>query len=164
MDGVRGISSPTAAAAALPGKPSFEVIEVNFKGGGSGNLESKDHRSFVWEEVLDNIHHSNQAVYVEIDPQTNVITEVLVPMSVKVGIVTTLENADVEIELIVSHAKHYIRRSNPDFQKLSDALKKAKDEDKDVLVTEALNTHDIIDIKPNPNLMALAEVMRQAGE
>ncbi len=160
VDGVRGISSPTETTAVVPGKPSVKVIEVNFNGGGSGNLELKDHRSLVWKEVLDNIRHPNQSVYVEIDPQTNVITEVLVPLSVKVGIITPLDNDDTEVELTVSHVKHYIRRSSPDFQKLSDALKKAKDEDKDVLVTEALNTHDIIDIKPNPNPMALAEVMR----
>lgn len=158
MDGVRGLSSPIEAVAAVAGEPSARVIEVNFDGGGSGNLELKDRRSVVWADVLDNIRHSKQSVYVEIDPQTNVITEVLVPLSVKVGIIKPLDNADVEVELTISQAKHYIRRSNPDFQKLLDALKKAKDEDKDLLVTEAPNTHDIIDIRPNPNPMAPAEV------
>jgi hypothetical protein len=159
VDGVRGLSSPIEAAAAVEGEPSARVIEVNFDGGGSGNLELKDHRSVVWADVLDNIRHSNQSVYVEIDPQTNIITEVLVPLSVKVGVITPLDNDDVEVELTISQAKHYLRRSNPDFQRLLDALKKAKDEDKDVLVTEALNTHDIIDLRPIPNPMAPAEVI-----
>jgi hypothetical protein len=39
VDGVRGLSSPIEAAAVVPGKPSTKVIEVNFDGGGSCNLE-----------------------------------------------------------------------------------------------------------------------------
>ena len=77
VDGVRGFSSPIEAAAAVVGEPSARFIEVNFDGGGSGNLELKDRRSVVWADVLDNIRHLNQPVYVEIDPQTNVITEVV---------------------------------------------------------------------------------------
>ncbi len=159
VDGVKGLSSPTEAATVLAGKPSVKVIEVNFDGGGSGYLELKDRRSVVWADVLDNMRHLKQSVYAEIDPQTGVITEVLVPLSVKVGIITPLDNADVEVELIVSQAKHYLRRSNPDFQKLLDSLKKAKDENEDVLVTEDPNTHDIIDIRPNPNPIVPAEVI-----
>ncbi len=159
VDGVRGLSSTTEAAASVIGKPPARIIEVKFDSGMSGNLELKDRRSAVWADVLDNIRQSNQSAYVEIDPQTNVITEVLVPLAVKVGIITPFDNGDVEVELIISHAKHYLRRSNPDFQKLSDALKKAKDENKDVLVTEAPDIHDIIDIRPDPNPRAPVEMI-----
>ncbi|NYT08966.1 MAG: hypothetical protein GKC09_03365 [Methanosarcinales archaeon] len=164
VDKVRGLSSPIEAVAAAPGKPSARVIEVNFDGGRSGVLELRDRRSTVWADVIDNLRLSNQSIYVEIDPQTNVITEVLVPLAVKVGDMTTSAEGDIEVELVVSQAKHYLRRSNPDFQELSEALKASMNENKDVLITEAPNTHDIIDIRPNPNPLALVEVAAPAME
>jgi hypothetical protein len=95
VDSVRGLSSPTEAAAAIPGKPSAKVIEVNFDGGGSCILVLKDRRSAVWADVLNNMRQSNQSIYVEIDPQTNIVTELLVPLAVKVGSNTPLDNGDV---------------------------------------------------------------------
>ncbi|HON35947.1 MAG TPA: protein-glutamine glutaminase family protein [Methanothrix sp.] len=157
VDTVRGLSSPTEAVAAVPGKRRARVIEINFEGGKSGFLELKDRRSAAWADVIDDMRQSNQSVYVEIDPQTNVITEVLVPLAVKVGGMKPLEDGDVEVELLISQAKHYLRRSNPDFQDLSEALKRSMDEIKDVLITEAPNTHDIIDVRTNPKPLALVE-------
>jgi hypothetical protein len=158
VDGVKRLSSPTETAAAVSEKPSAKVIDVNFVGGRSGTLELKDRRSAVWADVLTNMHQLNQPVYVEIDPETNFVTELLIPLAVKVGSITPTANGDVEVELIVSQAKHYLRRSNPDFQKLSDFLKESKDKNRDILVTEAPNTHDIIDVRPNPNPLALVDV------
>ena len=158
VDRIRGLSTPTETVAAVPGKPSARIIEVNFDGGRSGALELTDRKSAVWADVIDNMRLSNQSVYVEMDPQTNVITEVLVPLAVKVGSITPLADGDIDVELIVSQARHYLRRSSPDFQELSDALKRSMDENKDVLITEAPNTHDIIDVRINPNPLALPEV------
>ena len=92
VDTVRGLSSPTEAVAAVPGKRRARVIEINFEGGKSGFLELKDRRSAAWADVIDDMRQSNQSVYVEIDPQTNVITEVLVPLAVKVGGMKPLED------------------------------------------------------------------------
>jgi hypothetical protein len=156
VDRVRGLSSPPEAKAAVPGKPS--VVEVNFDGGRSGALELRDRRSAVWADVIDNMRVSNQSVYVEIDPQTNIITELLIPLPVRVGGMKPLADGDIEVELIVSQARHYLRRSNPDFQELSEALKRSMDENLGVLITEALNTHDIIDVRADPNPQPLAEM------
>jgi hypothetical protein len=111
----------------------------------------------VWADVLESLRRSNLPTYVEIDPATNLITELLQPFAVRVGALSPAPAGDVvEVELIISHARHHLRRSNPDFQQLFNALQAARQRGTTVLVTETRDAHEIIDVRPLPNDLVAA--------
>lgn len=152
---IDGISSLTPPVKNTPGtlQKTSRFVSVSFLGGRSGFLDLREPRSVVWADVLDSLRQRGQPVYVEIDPATNIISELLCPHIVKVGAINTAAvGDDVEVELVISHARHYLRRSNPNFQKLLQTLQKAQEKQTTLLVTETLNTHEIIDVRPSPKL------------
>ncbi len=150
VDGIRDISPPVEALVVRPGQTPLRFVTVNFQSGRSGLLDMKIPRSAVWADILDSLRQANQPAYVEIDPATNVITELLIPLTVRIGDLTPTATGDaVEVELIVSQARHYLRRTNPDFQQLLNTLRAAKEQGTAVLVTET-DDHEIIDVRPLP--------------
>ena len=63
-------------------------------------------------------------VYVEIDPVSAVITQLLVPYVVTVGDITPSASDDgVDVELVISHAVHTLRKSRPDYDQLLEAVR-----------------------------------------
>ena len=150
VDGIQSISTPTSAAAAAveQGTVPAQFLVVTFFEGQSSFLDMSQSRSTVWAEVLESLAQENQPAYVEIDPETNVIEEILIPITVTVGeIRPTGEGKDVEVELIISHAKHFLRGSHNNFQKLREILQDAQKKGTHVLVTES-DENDIIDVRP----------------
>lgn len=158
VDGISSLSSPRETLEARPGERPSRAVTVNFQGGRSGQLDLAVPRSAVWADVLDSLRQANESVYVEIDPETNAITELLLPREVKVGAITDTGDA-VEVELIISQARHYLRRTNPDFQELLNTLQTAREEGTPVLVTETLDEREIIDVKPLPKPPVEAETV-----
>lgn len=151
VDGVSSISPPTEAPSAREVRAPRKVVTVKFHDGQTGLLDMTVRKSAVWAEVLDSLRQTNQPAYVEIDPKTNVITELLCPLTVRVGEITSIAREGVvEVELIISQARHILRRKNPDFDKLLKTLKSAGKKGSEVLVTETLDDHEIIDVRPLP--------------
>jgi hypothetical protein len=147
VDSVSSLSSPLAEVReARRAKPASPSVTVRFKSGQSGVLDMSQPRSVVWAEVLHSMREANQPAYVEIDPVTNLITELLCPVVVQVGELRET-NSGAEVELIVSHARHYLQRARPDFRALLDALKNARRQESTVIVTET-DDHQIIDVRP----------------
>lgn len=154
VDGVIGLSEQPESLAATPGKASSLFVTVRFLGGQSGKLDMSAPRSKVWAEVLDSLRQENLPAYVEIDPVSNLITELLCPLTVHVGNITpTGEGDDVEVELIISHAKNYLRSTHPDFKELLDLLKTAQEKKTKVLVTTQ-DENEIVDVRPIAELEA----------
>src|SRR5262249_50330752 len=123
-----------------------ESTVISFRAGRSGRLDMAKPHSRVWASVLDSMRESNAPVYVEIDPATGEITDLRVPLSVGVENITPV-GEDMEVELVISHAKHFLRRSNPDFEQLLETLERARANKGLVAVTET-EDHDIIDVRP----------------
>jgi hypothetical protein len=81
-------------------------------------------------------------------------------LTVKVGALNPTSAKDaVEVELVISHARHHLRRTNPDFETLLDALQTAQKQDTVVLVTERLDDHEIVDVRSLPNPLLPVEVL-----
>ena len=91
-----------------------------------------------------------EQVYVEIEPETNIITELLVPEVSRVQSLTPIDAGDVEVTLIPSPAFYYLRSANPDFGDLQIALETAKNNDSTVLVTWTRYKREIIDVRSLP--------------
>ena len=124
--------------------------EINFQDGKISLLDKTDPKSEIWSDILHSSYQSQSPVYVEIDPNTQVITEFLLPMKVKVAEISPIDDT-VKVELFISQAHHYLKRSNPDFASLLEILQNAKEKNSNVLVTENHETHEIINVQPSPN-------------
>jgi hypothetical protein len=121
-------------------------LEVRLGSGESGLLDMSVHRSVVWADVLRSLQQRKHPAYLEVDPDTRLITEVLVPLRVTVGRIEPIEDGLV-VELIISHAPHYLRRSNDLFEELRATLEAARDRNTPLLVTET-EDHEIVDVRP----------------
>jgi hypothetical protein len=145
VDRIRQVARlPAPRAAEAPG-PAENYLEVRFESGGSGLLDMRFHRDAVWADVLRSLQERNQPAYVEIDPETHRVTELLLPRRFTVGRIESYENG-VEVELIISHGRHVVRESNPRFSELREKLEAARDRNAPVLVAET-DEHEIVDVR-----------------
>lgn len=149
VDGVSGISAPSDHSEAGAREATRPILaSVNFQRGRAGLLDMSLPQSAVWVEVLESLRETNQPAYVEIDPETNVITELLCPVMMGVvGIGKEGKKGDVEIKLAISHARHFLRRSNPDFKEMLETLRKALKQEVMVLVTESSDGDEIVNVE-----------------
>ena len=125
------------------------VMSVAFRDGQTGLLDLAEPRGAVWASVLQSLLEQGAPVYVEIDPRTAMITELLQPKLQPVGDITPLdEGPDLQVQLLRSHARHVLRRDHPRFEELLHMLRDAQGTERELWVTETLNTHEIIDVRP----------------
>jgi IS5 family transposase len=122
-------------------------LTVTFADGRQARLDLADYRSRVWAQVLHNLYQAGQPAYVEIDPDSHLITQLLQPLRFTVDEIRRVDGG-LEVDLKVSHGRHYLRRSNPDFEQLREALENARKRGTPVLVTETINEHEIIHVQP----------------
>ena len=107
------------------------------------------------ELILDSLQRAKQAVYLKIDPQTGIVADLLLPRAVKVASVASANReGDVEVELIISAARHYLRHANPDYKKLLKTLEEAQKTGIPVLVTDSRDRQEIVDVRPVPETVA----------
>ncbi|PWK77996.1 hypothetical protein C8D88_12912 [Lentzea atacamensis] len=145
---VEEVSELTATAAA-----ETRYRAVVFAGGSSARLDLEDSRATGWLAALEEMRAAGLIAYVEVDPRTGAIVELLCPLPVVVGDLRESDDG-VDVELVVSQARHRLSRGNPDFGELLAALRRAYESQEPVLVTETLDEHEIIDVRPDPKVRA----------
>lgn len=146
MGFVREMARPPEGRAAR-GDVTGGFVTVTFGDGRTGRLDLIDYRSRVWARVLQSLYESGQPAYVEIAPDTGLITELLQPMRFTVGAIRNVDEG-LEVDLVVSQARHYLSRRNRDFAQLRRTLVNAHTRGTHLFVTETLNEHEIIHIQP----------------
>jgi hypothetical protein len=150
VDAVQGISP------AGEERPAPPRIAVKLHGGETVHLDMSTPRAKAWAGILGTMQRAKQAVYLETDPRTNIITELLIPRAVKVA---TLKSGnrrrDVEVELVVSQMRHYLRRSNPNFNGLLSIFENALKTETPVLVTDSRDRNEIIDVRLIPETVSV---------
>ena len=145
VEGISDLARPAPdRSGEMPGVAE-DYLEVRFESGRSGLLDMREHRSTVWADVLRSLHEQNEPAYVEIDPETGEITELLLPIRLSVLRVEPVDDGLV-LELSPSHGAHYLRRSHPDFGELRTLLEQAREPRAQVLVTET-DHHEIVDVR-----------------
>ena len=123
------------------------VVQVVIGDGHRGQLDMRDPRAHVWIDVLTSLHATGRPAYVEIEPDTQRITELLLPLRFLVGGIRRVDDG-LEVDLVISHARHYLRRSNERFDELRAVLEAVFESRVPVLVTESSDVHEIIDVRP----------------
>ena len=124
-----------------------DLVTVRLADGRTGLLDMTVARSRVWADVLASLRDTGQPAYLEIDPKTSLITEFLMPLRTRVGEIAETPDGDLDVELIESHARHFVRRSDPDFEGLRSALETARKTGRPVIVTETDDSHEIFHVQ-----------------
>ena len=83
-----------------------------------------------------------------IDSETGFITSLLLPRPFLVTDVRRMDTGDVEVELEISQARHYLRRDHSSFEQTFELLDTARRAKTPVLVTESLDGTAIVDVRP----------------
>jgi Glutaminase len=121
-------------------------LSVELEGGRRVRLDPADPRSPGFARVLDGLGRQRLPVYLEVDPATEAVTRLLVPLVARVVDVRPAEGA-LDVELEPSHARHLLRLGEPDSADLEQRLRQAQQEGRPVVVTED-DAHRIIDVRP----------------
>lgn len=126
---------------------------VELEGGRRVRLDPGDPRSVGFTQVLDGLSKQRLPVYLEIDPASSAITRLLIPHVTRVVGVRPIDEGVFGVELEFSHARHVLRRGQPNFAELETQLREAELSGGPVILTED-DTHNIIDIRffrPGPD-------------
>lgn len=157
---VTRINQPPAGQVTAEGlRTGAGGLSVEFEQGRTARLDPQDRRSAGFGRVLEVLRRASLPAYVETD-DAGVVTRLLIPVLATVAAIT--EEADgVSVELEVSHARHVLRRSNPDYDELLGALRRAR-EGRDTVAVAETEAHEIIDVRPyrRPFEPALGEARR----
>jgi hypothetical protein len=150
VDVVSSIEAPAAAGEKAGGRErSPDRVGVAFRGGRTAYLDARLPRSAVWADVMASMREAGRPVYVEIDPRTELISELLVPARMRVvSIEKSSEEEGLEVHLAPSQARHLLPRSHPRFDALRRALEEARKGGRAVLVTDGPDGHEIVDVRP----------------
>jgi hypothetical protein len=157
LSNIRNLSPLREILAARPLQEQAQIVTVIFEGDRVGLLDLSYPRATVWAKMIDYLQKNNRPVYVEIDPDTNVITKLYIPDAARVWQINSQGEEVVYVVFHTSSARHYLRRSHPDYQKMLDALQAALDTDSLILVTSTHNDFEIIDVRPLPSSFGTEE-------
>lgn len=101
-------------------------------------------------EILEGLRSMGAPAFVEVDPESQNIARLLIPLVVTVeDVLEAPDSENLWVELRNSHARHSLNRDNPYFGEIIDALQAAQAEKSWVVVTET-HEHEIIDVRRYP--------------
>jgi hypothetical protein len=121
-------------------------LSVELEGARRVRLDPADPRSVGFTQILDGLSKQRLPVYLEIDPATSAITRLLIPHVTRVIGIRHIDEDVLGVELERSHARHVLRRGNPDFGELERQLREALRNGALIVLTEN-DAHEIIDIR-----------------
>lgn len=123
-----------------------------------GGLEGR--RAVGRLEILEQLRQLLAPVYLEVDPATRAIKELLIPLVTQVTNILETGGAEIEVVLRASHARHVLKRENRDFGLMLDTLRAAQQNKNWLIVTET-DAPEIIDVRPSPHVPKLPEGIDQ---
>lgn len=128
-------------------------VTIQLEEGRQAHLDPDNPRSTGYLQVLEGLSKQRLPVYLELDPQTQTITQLLIPHVARVVGLKPLEGGLLGVELEFSHARHVLRQGQADYGELEKQLREAEASAKPVIVTED-DFHNIIDVRlfvPSPD-------------
>ena len=143
------------ARGAAPEGPSFEL-----EGGRLVRLDPKNPRSDGFARVLSGLAELRRPVYLELDPETEAVSRLLIP---HIGRVTKLRDVDagLEVQIDTSHGRHLLRRDRGDFAEIESVLRESKSGAMPIILTsnEAQDLEDARPFRPGPDDGPIPELL-----
>jgi Glutaminase len=136
------------AAGKDPGEGGSSIV---LDGDRRVRLDPADPRSRGLAQVLDGLSREHLPVYLEIDPVTELVSRLLIPRITRVEAVRDHDDG-LEVILSGSHARHRLKRDQPDYETLAAELRASLESHRPLLITEE-DAQGIIDIReysPDP--------------
>lgn len=121
-------------------------LSVALEGERRVRLDPDDPRSAGFAQILDGLSKQHLPVYVEVDPETSAISRLLIPHVTRVVGIRLIDVGVLGVELELSHGRHVLRHSAPDFDELEPQLREALRTGAPVILTEN-DAHEIIDVR-----------------
>jgi len=138
-----------ASYAAKPEGRAKKTVSVHFSNSQVGHLDLSEPHAAAWLSVIRSLHENHMPAYVEIDEPTKRITQLLQPKLQPVGEIHPIEGGlDLRVEFLNSHALHVLRANHPRFKAFLELLREAQRKRTLLWVTETLDTHELIDVRP----------------
>ena len=137
-------------------RSSPDGVSIVFEDGQTARLYPGD-RAAGMLQILEQLRQMRAPVYVEVQPENKEITRLLIPLVTRVTSISESEAEEIKVELQLSHARHLLKRRNPDFAQLLETLSGAQRNKTWLIVTET-DEHEIIDARPSPHEPKLPEV------
>lgn len=122
-------------------------VTIQLEEGRQARLDPDNPRSTGYLQVLEGLSKQRLPVYLELDPQTQTITQLLIPHVTRVVGLKPLEGGLLGVELEFSHARHVLRQDQANYGELEKQLREAEASAKPVIVSED-DYHNIIDVRP----------------
>ncbi|MCU1348589.1 MAG: hypothetical protein JWO56_1619 [Acidobacteria bacterium] len=119
---------------------------IELEGNRSVRIDGADQRAAGLASVFEQLQKGRKPAYIEIDPATDAITRVRVPVVVRVQDLVTDAAGDVRVRLQRSHAMPGIRRASADYEEVLGTLREAKAKGDWVVLTA--DGPEIIDVRP----------------
>lgn len=139
-----------AVAELLAKRP--EGIAIHLEGDRQARISTPEKAARLLD-VIEGARVARLPLFVEVEPETHEIERISVPLQVTVVSVEEADKPELEVELAISHARHTLKRANPDFEELAATLRAACKDQSILLVTET-EDHEIIDARAYPSARA----------
>lgn len=135
---------PTGAARSSDGGSRPRAVRLT--NGRTVQLDPDDLRTPARAELLDSLREQQRPVYLEIEPDTSTITELLIPHVAHVTSITRIDDGVLGVVLDSSHGRHLIRATATNATETERLARAAAASGSAVIVTEN-DRHEIIDIR-----------------
>jgi hypothetical protein len=142
------IEPPVSRSGAEMFREHPDGFSIEFEGERRARLFRGDRAPGVLE-ILEELRRLGAPAYVEVNPDTQGITRLLIPLVVKVTDILESGSEEMAVELEISQARHRLKRGHPDFGDLLETLRAARKSGARLVVTET-DDHEIIDARPAP--------------
>ena len=120
-------------------------LSVELEGERRVRLDADDIRSAGFARVLDQLSKQQMPVYLEVDPDTDFVTRLLIPHVARVAGLTSA-GGTLDVELDRSHARHTVLPNDPDASDLERRLRESQAAGGLVILTED-EAHHVIDVR-----------------
>ena len=111
-----------------------ELSGFELEHGQTLRFDPNNPRSNGFARVLAGLGELRRPVYVEVDPETEAVSRLLIP---HVGLVTELRDVPdgLEVQIDTSQGRHLLKRERPDFAEIESAIRDAKASKSAIILT-----------------------------
>jgi hypothetical protein len=123
-------------------------FSIEFGGKQTARLLPEERNAWMLE-ILEALRKSGNPVYVEVHPDTQAVTRILLPLVSRIDRISEGKEGDIRVAMRMPSVVYSLPRGNPDFDELLRTLRAAYQGRAFMIVTDN-GRHEIIDVRPFP--------------